>query len=116
MTGLDNLERHIYGFDHTQVAEQCMRRWSFPPALCLAVQMHHSGQATLLAAVVQLADEIDVCLSVGLALPDVADQASRHRANERLQRPPDQFLDDIESARELTLLVQGGQSSMGAGP
>lgn len=109
LTGLDNLERHLYGFDHAEVAERCLRRWNFPPSLCLAAQMHHNVQATLLAGVVQLADEIDTWLSVGLALPDVVEQASRHRANKRLSRSEAQIADDIEGAIELTTFVRGGQ-------
>ena len=54
-------ERHIFGFDHADIAAEVCRKWHVPPAISTAVRYHHSpsrSNGTTLAYTVHLADQI----------------------------------------------------------
>ncbi len=64
------IEQKIFGFDHCEVGELIMHKWSLPTRLAAAIGAHHNPEATddiegaqTLAAVLQVADRI--CIHEG---------------------------------------------------
>ncbi len=71
-----DIEHKIFGFDHCEVGELIMHKWSLPSRLAVAVGAHHNPEGAddadgckTLAAVLQVADQICIYLGYGRRKP-----------------------------------------------
>jgi putative nucleotidyltransferase with HDIG domain len=54
-------ERHIFGFDHAEIASEVCRTWKFPENISLAIGAHHQPSSTdgdALSYIIHVADHI----------------------------------------------------------
>jgi HD-like signal output (HDOD) protein len=57
---LDEIEREVLGFDHSEVGAELLATWRLPPGLCQSIALHHrpleAGDMQLAALIIYAAD------------------------------------------------------------
>ena len=64
-------EKHILGFDHSEIASEVCKSWNVPEAMSVAIRYHHypsESQENELAYIVHMADAIAMMTGFGLGV------------------------------------------------
>lgn len=72
LVGLDLLERDRYGFDHGEVVHRLLTMWGTCQPVLDGVFSHHDETPSMMGAIINVADNIDVFGTIGLSVSDVA--------------------------------------------
>ncbi len=64
-------EKHILGFDHSEIASEVCKNWNVPEAMSVAIRYHHypsRSQGNELAYIIHMADTIAMMTGLGLGI------------------------------------------------
>jgi HD-like signal output (HDOD) protein len=67
-------EKHLLGFDHSEIAADVCRRWMIPNLITIGVRYHHypsRAQGNLLAYIVHLADAMAIVSGIGISIAEL---------------------------------------------
>ena len=99
MVGLESLERDRMRFDHAEVATACLENWGASEEVISAVFSHHEEKKPLLGAMLELVDQIDIWMMVGVPGDDIAGMSAEHAQNKRIGLNAEQYGEVIKAGQ-----------------